>query len=42
VISPALGAMARTTYRLVIRAGIRDLAGNGLPAQTWNFRTGRS
>jgi Bacterial Ig-like domain len=33
---------ARTTYRVVIRTGIRDVAGNRVPAQTWSFRTGRS
>jgi hypothetical protein len=41
-LDPYYRMTARTTYRVVIRAGIHDLAGNGLPAQNWTFRTGRS
>ena len=41
-LDPYYRLAARTTYRVVIRAGIRDTAGNRLPAQTWTFRTGRS
>jgi hypothetical protein len=41
-LDPYYRLAARTTYRVVIRAGIRDAAGNRLPAQTWTFRTGRS
>jgi len=42
ILDPYYRLASRTTYRVVIRAGIRDVAGNRLPAQTWTFRTGRS
>jgi subtilisin family serine protease len=41
-LDPYYRMRAWTTYRVVIRAGIRDLAGNTLPAQSWTFRTGPS
>ncbi len=41
-LDPYYRLRARTSYRVVIRAGIRDSAGNTLPAQTWTFRTGPS
>lgn len=41
-LDPYYRIAARTSYRIVIRSGIRDIAGNVLPAQTWTFRTGRS
>ena len=41
-LDPSYRLAARTSYRVVIRAGIHDVAGNRLPAQTWTFRTGRS
>jgi hypothetical protein len=41
-LDPYYRMTARTTYRVVIRVGIQDLAGNRLPAQTWTFRTGHS
>ena len=41
-LDPYYRLASRTIYRVVIRAGIRDVAGNRLPAQTWTFRTGRS
>ena len=41
-LDPYYRMSARTRYRVVIRAGIRDLVGNPLMTQTWTFRTGRS
>ena len=41
-LDPYYRMRSRTIYRVVIRTGIRDVAANTLPAQTWTFRTGPS
>ena len=38
VLDPYYRMAAWTSYRVVIRLGIRDMSANPLAAQTWTFR----
>ena len=40
-IDPVLSMYGATRYRVYVRSGIRDLAGNALPATYWTFKTAR-
>ena len=42
ILAPTTRRFALTWYRIEIRTGIRDLAGNPVVTTTWRFRTGRS
>jgi hypothetical protein len=39
-LTPRWRRLALTLYRVEVRAGIRDAAGNGVVATSWRFRTG--
>jgi subtilisin family serine protease len=41
ILDPYYRMSSRTRYRVVIRSGVHDIAGNPLMTQTWTFRTGR-
>lgn len=39
VLDPSAGLARRRTYQVVVRYGIRDIAGNSIVTTTWSFKT---